>query len=538
MNVDGSRRRAVTPMGFYEGPVWSPDGAQLAFVRYRRDNADVYVANADGSGKRRLAHAISYVPNPFGAGKGGHATPAWSPDGRKIAFMSNRDGSEEIYLVNLDGSGLVNPTRSRGRDNRPMWSPNGRLIAFRSDRDGNGEVYVMNADGSGVRRLTRNPASDGGPVWSPDGRKLLFVRFRHGNSDIYVMNRDGSGQRNLTPEARPARIARDGSPAWSPDGRFIAFLSERDSTGRIYVMTADGREQGALGTFVDDFYAVGRISRAAGNVRFSLSVPRARPQWENAGVSECSLRRIARPVASAARRQLARREHLRFGALPNSQQRTRKTPGLNAVWRVEMVAVGESLECEVGEDRCQSLGHATEKDGVAAATEGEVDRTVEGSKRFEVEVTAVERVDQCSCTCGPLRHPRRRWARGSGRRLDTGRELKSDKPGHELIGGQAFERPEALRQPILLGRPFISGPCGLEEAEAQEPLVVHSGEGERRGTPARVADEMETVEAVGVGGSQNPVHLVYEAKARRWAIPRVHLEILGERIDLLAEHLE
>jgi hypothetical protein len=104
--------------------------------------------------------------------------------------------------------------------------------------------------------------------------------------------------------------------------------------------------------------------------------------------------------------------------------------------------------------------------------------------------------------------------------------------------GQGFERPEALHQCILLGRPFISGPCGLEEPEAQEPLAVHSGEGERRSTAARVSDEMETVEAVGVGGSQNPVHLVGEAKTRRWSMPRIYLEILRERIDLPAEHFE
>ena len=298
-NVDGSRRRIVAPRGVYEDPVWSPDGRKLAFVRLRGDNAEVYVVAADGTGRRKLAHAVSYVAldgNP----KSPNPNPEWSPDGRRIAFTSNRDGNEDIYVVDVDGGGLVNLTRSRGTDRRPVWSPDGRQIAFRGDRDGNGEVYVMNADGSAQRRLTRNPAPDNGAVWSPDGRRILFQRAL---GDIWVMNRDGSGQRNLTPDVRPARIARDTSPAWSPDGRLIAFLSERDNTGRIYVMTAAGGEPAALGEFVDEFYAVGRISRSSGGVRFSLSVPKTGP-----AVAERPRRRGIRHVSAS---QLAHQQEPR-----------------------------------------------------------------------------------------------------------------------------------------------------------------------------------------------------------------------------------
>jgi Tol biopolymer transport system component len=109
-------------------------------------------------------------------------------------------------------------TRSPASDLRPAWSPDGRKIAFLSSRDGNQEVYVMNADGSGQRRLTRNPAYDGGPAWydggsawSPDARKIAFVSSRDGNREVYVMNADGSGQRNLTRSP-----ASEGWFAWSP----------------------------------------------------------------------------------------------------------------------------------------------------------------------------------------------------------------------------------------------------------------------------------------------------------------------------------
>jgi TolB protein len=250
MDADGSGKRKLARGGSMrkvwtgqseracdDGVAWSYDARRIAFVSDRDGNCEVYVVNAAGSEQRRLTR------NP--ASDGGSA---WSRDGRKIAFVrSYRDDRgpprrQEIWIMNADGSGQ----RMLARGHAPVWSPDGRAIAFRSDRDGNGEVYVVNTDGTDLRRLTRDPASDGGAFWSPDGRKLFFVRFRHGNSDIYVVNVDGSGRRNLTPDARPARRARDGSPVLSPDGGRIAFVSERDGNRQIYVMNADGSGQRRL----------------------------------------------------------------------------------------------------------------------------------------------------------------------------------------------------------------------------------------------------------------------------------------------------
>jgi len=244
MNADGSGLRRVArggkvrlpgAAGFYAlPPAWSPDGRKIAFGSDRDGSVEIYVMNADGSGQRRLTRS----PEVEGS-------LAWSPDGRRIAFVSrigdarNPTRRQEIYVMNADGSGQ----RKLARDGHaPAWSPDGRKIAFRSDRDGNGEIYVVNADGSGQRRLTRNPTSDGGPLWSPDGRKIFFVRaeFRHGNSEVYAMNADGSGRRNLTRNAAPPRRAQDGSPALSPDGRKIVFVSTRDGDGDVFVMNADG----------------------------------------------------------------------------------------------------------------------------------------------------------------------------------------------------------------------------------------------------------------------------------------------------------
>ena len=139
---------------------WSPDGQQITFaaivVQPDRLTSDIYVMNADGSGQR--SQFIFFLQD----------SPAWSPDGRRIAFPSSG-----IRVVNADGSGLRRLTRE-GRGT-PAWSPDGRRIAFVSRRDGNLEIYVMNADGSGQRRLTRNAVRDSDPVWSPDGRKVAFV---------------------------------------------------------------------------------------------------------------------------------------------------------------------------------------------------------------------------------------------------------------------------------------------------------------------------------------------------------------------------
>jgi TolB protein len=196
VNADGSGLRRLTrnPKGYSLGqPVWSPDGRTIY--------AGPYVANADGSGAQVSIQVGAIV--------------VWSPDGTRIAFArkpdwcSDRGGARpcagshsDIYVMNADGSGKRNLTHDALQNAEPVWSPDGRRIAFVSRRDGKAEIYVMNADGSGKRNLTRNPAKDVRPSWSPDGRKIAFVSDRDGRPEAHVMNADGSGQRNLTRAAR------------------------------------------------------------------------------------------------------------------------------------------------------------------------------------------------------------------------------------------------------------------------------------------------------------------------------------------------
>jgi len=202
----------------------APLAGKIAFVSDRDGNNEIYIMDADGSNQKRLTknNADDY-------------SPTWSPDGTKIAFSSKRDGNREIYVMNADGSNQKRLTKNNADDYSPTWSPDGTKIAFISKRDGNGEVYVMNADGSNQTRLTNNNVDDYSPAWSPDGSKIAFVSY----TDIYVMNADGNNQINLN--------ATSWWFTWSPDGKKIAFEESTYECGnQICVMNADGSSRTGL----------------------------------------------------------------------------------------------------------------------------------------------------------------------------------------------------------------------------------------------------------------------------------------------------
>src|SRR3989454_917201 len=160
----------------------------------------------------------------------------------KIAFVSNRDGNNEIYAMNVDGNGQTRLTVNTAIDLAPAWSPDGTKIAFSTNRDGNYEIYTMNADGTGATRLTSNAAADSSPTWSHDGTKIAFVRGNLGFvTQIYVLDADlcheciGTGPTNLSQSA-----SSNVEPAWSPDGTRIVFASDRDGNYELYAINPDG----------------------------------------------------------------------------------------------------------------------------------------------------------------------------------------------------------------------------------------------------------------------------------------------------------
>lgn len=190
------------------------------------------------------------------------AYPAWSPDGTRIAFQSNRTGDFEIYVADVAGSGVTRLTRSVGLDLHPSWSPDSRRIVFASARTGNMysspgtlQLYSMNADGSDVVRLTNNARNDFAPEWSPDGRRIAFLTDRDGPPEVYVMNADGSGQLDVTGHLTKARRER-GNPHWSPDGERIVFDSDTgtDRSYHIVSIGADGRDLRQVTHTVEDVF--------------------------------------------------------------------------------------------------------------------------------------------------------------------------------------------------------------------------------------------------------------------------------------------
>ena len=227
------KTRLTNSPSFDDHAAWSADGQKIAFVSNRDGNAEIYVMNATGAGQTRLTSNATYEDQP-----------AWSPDGLKVAFRSTRDGNSEIYVMNADGSGQTRLTTNGAMDSDPEWSPYGQKIAFQSDRDGNSEIYVMNANGSGQSRTTINGAFDSSASWSPDGSKIAFYTDRHGpgtNDEVYTMNSDGTNQLN-----RSNAAGNDRHPAWSPDGTKLAFESSRDGNLEMYAMNSDGTGQTRL----------------------------------------------------------------------------------------------------------------------------------------------------------------------------------------------------------------------------------------------------------------------------------------------------
>lgn len=215
-NLDGSHRVRLTNVSADDtAPAWSPDGRTIAFDRQRpAQDREVCLIGADGSSPRALTDNTD-----------DDRRPTWAPEGRRLAFQTSRDGNSEVYVMYADGTGATNLTNDGATDQHPDWSPDlsNPLIAFCSNRDGNLELYKMREDGSSPTRLTNNTVMEHWPAFSPGGHEIAYESLRQGTFDILVTNTGGSSPTTLV-----AGPGADETVAYSSDGRFVCYASNAD----------------------------------------------------------------------------------------------------------------------------------------------------------------------------------------------------------------------------------------------------------------------------------------------------------------------
>jgi len=226
MDWDGYNKIRLVSKGFTLIHSWSPDSQYLVYSSERNKMWEIYSLNL-----RNYREMILFSSN-----KGSNLVGGISHN-NQIAFSSSKDGSPEIYVMNLNGSGSKKLTKSLGIDVSPVFSPDGSQIAFVSDRGGTPQIYIMDSDGTRIRRLTFEGVYNTSPAWSPDGKWIAFVGRKNGNNQIFMIKSDSTDLRQLTENGN------NENPTFSPDGMFIAFDSDRDGSKGIYLMSINGERQ-------------------------------------------------------------------------------------------------------------------------------------------------------------------------------------------------------------------------------------------------------------------------------------------------------
>ena len=218
-------------------PAWSPDGSKLAYVSFEKKKPVIYVHSL-GTGQRHIVANF----------KGSNSAPAWSPNGSKLAVVLSKDGNSQIYSVNADGSGLQRLTQSGGIDTEPRYSPDGGSIYFTSDRGGSPQIYRMSAGGGEAQRVTFEGSYNVSPRPSVDGKSLAFISRREGRFQLAIMDLASRQTQVLTDSNK------DESPSFAPNSRMILIATEVGGRGVLSAVSSDGRIKQ-------------RLSVAAGDVR-------------------------------------------------------------------------------------------------------------------------------------------------------------------------------------------------------------------------------------------------------------------------------
>jgi TolB protein len=206
-------------------PAWSTDGRKIAYHSYQGEKAILYILEVY-EGKRHEVYS-----------RGTSFSPNFSPDGKKLVFCSQEEGGNtEIYTANSNGKNVRRLTFNKSIDTAPCWSPTSRQIAFTSDRGGTPQIYIMDAEGSNVTRVSFGGTYHDGPAWSSQGDNIAYVSRVDQVFDLYVLNLRTKQIMKLT-----EGNARNEYPSWSPDGRHLIFTSNLNGSIQLYSIDYDGR---------------------------------------------------------------------------------------------------------------------------------------------------------------------------------------------------------------------------------------------------------------------------------------------------------
>lgn len=242
MDWDGTNVEKITShRSIALSPAWAPDGSRIAYTAFvsraksKERNADLFIYELN-TGKRNL---VSSKP---GINSGAN----FSPDSRNLFLTISQGGNPDILKISLDGDVVSKLTQGpRGAMNvEPAVSPDGKKIAFSSDRSGRPMIYVMDVDGSNPVRLTFAGQFNATPSWSPDGKRLAFAGWDKDHFDVFTMNADGTDMIRITDSRKPnGKPANNEDPVFSPDGRVLMYTSNRSGSNQIYISDLQGTEE-------------------------------------------------------------------------------------------------------------------------------------------------------------------------------------------------------------------------------------------------------------------------------------------------------